>query len=128
LPSSISSRVCSSSDLTCQSKLESGSSEAIYLENPYVGGTTLAISLSGVERCTPGLDFSQGFDPHVHQNTECSTLLESTVCERQTEQGQTPCCGSSNGGTPALADCNSDFGCSLCNEAKLTCFIRRTKC
>ncbi|OEL36680.1 hypothetical protein BAE44_0002300 [Dichanthelium oligosanthes] len=115
-PSSISSRVCSSSELTCQSKSESGSIEAIYLGNSYVGETTLAISLSEGESCTPGLDFSGGFDSHDRQNTECATLMElveSTVCA-----DQVPCCGSSKGETRALADCNSDFGDSLCNEAK----------
>ncbi|CAL4897305.1 unnamed protein product [Urochloa decumbens] len=115
-PSSNFSQVCSSSDLTCQSKSESGSCEAIYLGNSYAGETPLAISLSEGESCIPGLDFSQGFDSHNHQNIECTTLMESvksTVCVNQT-----PCRGSSKGQTPALADCNSDFGDSLCNEAK----------
>ncbi|CAL4904671.1 unnamed protein product [Urochloa decumbens] len=115
-PSSNFSQVCSSSDLTCQSKSESGSCEAIYLGNSYAGETPLAISLSEGESCIPGLDFSQGFDSHNHRNIECTTLMESvksTVCVNQT-----PCRGSSKGQTPALADCNSDFGDSLCNEAK----------
>ncbi|RCV36682.1 hypothetical protein SETIT_8G001800v2 [Setaria italica] len=114
--SSISSRVCSSSDLTCQSKSESGSGESIYLGNSCVEETTTAISLSKGESCTPGLDLSRGFDSHNHQNTECAVLMESvesTVCA-----DQAPCCGSSKGKTPALADCNSDFGDSLCNESK----------
>ncbi|CAO2153585.1 unnamed protein product, partial [Urochloa humidicola] len=116
LPSSNFSRVCSSSDLTCQRKSESGSCEAIYLGNSYAGETPLAIPLSEGESCIPGLDFSQGFDSHNHRNIECTTLIESvqsTVCA-----DQTPCCGSSKGETPALADCNSDFGDSLFNEAK----------
>ncbi|CAL4996017.1 unnamed protein product [Urochloa decumbens] len=115
-PSSNFSQVCSSSDLTCQSKSESGSCEAIYLGNSYAGETPLAISLSEGESCIPGLDFSQGFDSHNHRNIECTTLMESvksTVCVNQT-----PCRGSSKGQTPAVADCNSDFGDSLCNEAK----------
>jgi hypothetical protein len=114
--SSVSSRVCSSSDLTCQSKSESGSGESIHLGNSFVEATTIAISLSIGESCTPGLDFSPGFDSHNHQNTECAVLMESvesTVCV-----DQAPCFGSSKGETPALADCNSDFGDSLCNESK----------
>jgi hypothetical protein len=114
--SSVSSRVCSSSDLTCQSKSESGSGESIHLGNSFVEATTIAISLSIGESCTPGLDFSPGFDSHNHQNTECSVLMESvesTVCVDQAS-----CFGSSKGETPTLADCNSDFGDSLCNESK----------
>ncbi|XP_062183447.1 uncharacterized protein LOC133887489 isoform X2 [Phragmites australis] len=106
-PSRIASRVCTSNDLNCQSKSDSGSSAAIDL---------VAVSLSEGNNCTTGLDFLRDFDSSNHLNTECSTLMESvesTICA-----DQVPRCGSSSHETPALADRNTDLNDSLQNESK----------
>ncbi|CAN6325590.1 unnamed protein product [Urochloa humidicola] len=95
-PSSNSARVCCFSHLTCQSKSESGSSEAVYLGNSYVGDTTLAISLS-------------------------KESVESTVCV-----DKAPCCGSSKGETPVLADGNSDSGGGMELEINTASAVKET--
>ncbi|WVZ87929.1 hypothetical protein U9M48_034503 [Paspalum notatum var. saurae] len=109
-PSCISSQVCSTNDLTCQSKSESHSSAPIDLKNSYAEDTR-AVSLSEGDYSTPCLDFLQGSDSCDHQNIECAASVKSTISAEQV-----PCCGSSRDEAPDLAESNSDFNNSLCNE------------
>lgn len=63
--SCISSKVCSSSELSCRGKSDSDSSAAIDLDNSNVGETALGASLSKGSSCTPTLDLFQGFIPLI---------------------------------------------------------------
>lgn len=113
--SCISSKVRSSSELSCQGKSVSDPSAAMDMENSNVGDTALSASLSKGRSCTPALDLLQGFYSFDRQNIECPMLMESvsTICA-----DQLPHCDSLSDETPALAGSHSDLNDSLCDEAK----------
>ncbi|KAL6905791.1 hypothetical protein ACP4OV_003392 [Aristida adscensionis] len=100
----------------CESKPGSVLGTAISLENSCVAETSLTVSWSEDNSCTPGVEFLRDSDSCHHRYNESSTLMESV--ESKTRGHQVPRCDSSSDETLALTDTNSDPNDPLCNEAK----------